>query len=58
MSRPAYLGFPLQILGCEGPKSHDAHRQQGEPRPSVSLGCLRELFTYLDDGRLSLEVVS
>jgi len=57
MSRPTYLGFPVQILGCEGLKLYDARREQGEPHSNVSLGCLREQFSYLDDGRLSLEVV-
>jgi hypothetical protein len=26
MTRPAYLGFPVQVLGREGLKSHDARR--------------------------------
>jgi UV DNA damage endonuclease len=46
--RPAYLGFPVQVLGCDGLKSHDARRWQSEPHLRVSLGYLRDLFAYLD----------
>jgi UV DNA damage endonuclease len=48
VTRPAYLGFPVQILGRAGLKSHDARRWQSGPHLRVSLGYLRELFAYLD----------
>jgi UV DNA damage endonuclease len=47
--RPVYLGFPVQILGRDGLKSHDARRWQSEPHLRVSLGYLRDLFAYLDE---------
>jgi UV DNA damage endonuclease len=43
------LGFPVQILGQEGLKSHDARRWQSKPHLRVSLGYLREVFAYLDE---------
>jgi UV DNA damage endonuclease len=49
MTRPAYLGFAAQVLGRDGLRSHDARRWQSGPRLRVSLGCLRELFAYLDE---------
>ena len=54
MSRPAYLGFPVQVLGREGQKLHDARRWQSESHLRVSLGYLRELFTYLDETDIRL----
>jgi UV DNA damage endonuclease len=49
VTRPAYLGFPVQILGRDGLKSHDARRWQSGPHLRVSLGYLRALFAYLDE---------
>ena len=49
MTRPAYLGFPVQILDRQGLKSHDARRWQSGPHLRVSLGYLRDVFTYLDE---------
>ncbi len=49
MTRPAYLGFPVQILGREGLKSHDTRRWQSKPHLRVSLGYLRDVFAYLDE---------
>jgi UV DNA damage endonuclease len=54
MTRPAYLGFPVQVLGREGLKSHDARRWQSKPHLRVSLGYLRNLFTYLDETDIHL----
>jgi UV DNA damage endonuclease len=48
MTRAAYLGFPVQVLGRDGLKSHDARRWQSGPHLRVSLGYLRDLFAYLD----------
>ena len=47
--RPPHLGFPVQVLGREGIKSHDARRWQSKPHLRTSLGYLRELFAYLDE---------
>jgi len=52
--RPVYLGFPVQILGRDGLKSHDARRWQSEPHLRVSLGYLRDLFAYLDETDIRL----
>lgn len=49
MTRPAYLGFPVQVLGRDGLKSHDARRWQSKPHLRVSLGYLQDLFSYLDE---------
>jgi UV DNA damage endonuclease len=54
MTRPAYLGFPVQILGRNGLKSHDARRWQSGPHLRVSLGYLRDLFAYLDGAGIRL----
>jgi UV DNA damage endonuclease len=54
MTRPAYLGFPVQVLGREGFKSHDARRWQSGPHLRVSLGYLREIFAYLDEADIRL----
>jgi UV DNA damage endonuclease len=52
--RPAYLGFPVQVLGRDGLKSYDARRWQSEPHLRVSLGYLHALFTYLDETGIRL----
>ncbi len=49
MNRPAYLGFPVQVLGRDGLKSHDARRWQSRPHLRISLGYLHDLFAYLDE---------
>ena len=54
MTRPAYLGFPVQVLGRDGLKSHDARRWQSEPHLRVSLGYLHDLFAYLDGAGIRL----
>lgn len=54
MTRPAYLGFPVQILGRDGLKSHDTRRWQSEPHLRVSLGYLRDVFAYLDETGIRL----
>jgi UV DNA damage endonuclease len=52
--RPAYLGFPVQVLGRVGLRSHDARRWQSEPHLRVSLSYLRDLFAYLDETAIRL----
>jgi UV DNA damage endonuclease len=52
--RPAYLGFPVQVLGRDGLKSHDARRWKSKPHLRVSLGYLRDLFAYLDETDIRL----
>lgn len=52
--RSTYLGFPVQVLGRDGLKSHDARRWQSEPHLRVSLGYLRELFAYLEETDIRL----
>jgi UV DNA damage endonuclease len=54
MSRPAYLGFAVQVLGREGLKSHDTRRWQGGPHLRVSLEHLRAVFAYLDETDIRL----
>jgi UV DNA damage endonuclease len=54
IERPAYLGFPVQILGRPGLKSHDSRRWQSKPHLGVSLGYLREVFAYLDANDIRL----
>jgi UV DNA damage endonuclease len=54
MSRPAYLGFAVKVLGREGLKSHDTRRWQSGPHLRVSLEHLREVFTYLDEADIRL----
>lgn len=54
MTRPAYLGFAVQVLGREGLKSHDARRWQSGPHLRVSLEHLRQVFTYLDEAGIRL----
>ncbi len=48
-SRPPHIGFPVQVLGRSGLKSHDTRRWQSDPHLRVSLGYLREVFAYLDE---------
>jgi UV DNA damage endonuclease len=52
--RPAYIGFPVQVLGQEGLKSHDTRRWQSEPHLRVSLRYLRSLYAYLDQADIRL----
>jgi UV DNA damage endonuclease len=47
--RPPRIGFPVQILGRPGLKSHDARRWQSNPHLRVSLQYLRQVFDYLDE---------
>ncbi len=47
--RAPYLGFPVQILGRPGLKSHDTRRWQSKPHLRVSLKYLAEVFAYLDE---------
>jgi len=47
--RPPRIGFPVQILGRPGLKSHDARRWQSNPHLRVSLQYLRQVFAYLDE---------
>ena len=47
--RAPRIGFPVQILGRPGLKSHDARRWQSNPHLRVSLGYLRQVFAYLDE---------
>jgi UV DNA damage endonuclease len=54
VERPPYIGFPVQVLGRPGLKSHDARRWQSKPHLRVSLGYLRTLFTYLDETGIRL----
>jgi UV DNA damage endonuclease len=54
MTRPAYLGFAVQVLGREGLKSHDTRRWQSGPHLRVSLEHLRQVFTYLDETGIRL----
>ena len=54
MTRPAYLGFAVQVLGRKGLKSHDARRWQSGPHLRVSLEHLRQVFTYLDETGIRL----
>ncbi len=49
IQRPPHLGFPVQILGRPGLKSHDARRWQSKPHLRVSLKYLAEVFAYLDE---------
>jgi UV DNA damage endonuclease len=47
--RPPHIGFPVQVLGRPGLKSHDARRWQSNPHLRVSLQYLRQVFAYLDE---------
>ena len=41
------FGFAVKVLGQEGLKSNDTRRWQSGPHLSVTLGYLREIFSYL-----------
>lgn len=58
MTRPAYLGFAVKVLGREGLKSHDTRRWQSGPHLRVSLERLREVFAYLDETDIRLYRIS
>jgi UV DNA damage endonuclease len=45
---PPRVGFPVQVLGRPGLKSHDSRRWQSGPHLRVSLDRLRRIFAYLD----------
>jgi UV DNA damage endonuclease len=47
--RAPKLGFPVQVLGREGLKSHDARRWHSGPHLRVSLVHLRGVLAYLDE---------
>ena len=42
------LGFPVNILGRAGLRSHDRRRWQNQPHLSISLAYLRDILLYLD----------
>lgn len=48
MPTPRRLGFPVKVLGRSGLKSNDTRRWQSNPHLRVSLGYLRDIFTYLE----------
>lgn len=52
--RPARVGFPVQVLGQPGLKSHDTRRWQSSPHLRVSLDHLRKVFAYLDEHDIRL----
>jgi UV DNA damage endonuclease len=45
---PLRLGFAVKVLGAPDLKSNDARRHQSQPHLRVSLGYLREIFSYLE----------
>lgn len=52
--RSPYLGFPVQVLGRDGVKSHDGRRWTSDPHLSLSLSYLRVLFAYLSETDIRL----
>jgi UV DNA damage endonuclease len=46
--RPPHIGFPVQIVGRPGLKSHDNRRWRSNPHLRVSLEYLGQVFDYLD----------
>jgi len=46
------LGFPVQVLGVTGLKSHDTRRWKKGPHLSVSLAYLRDILGYLQQQKI------
>lgn len=43
------IGFAVKVVGRVGLRSHDTRRWQSQPHLRVSLACLEQIFTYLND---------
>jgi UV DNA damage endonuclease len=50
---PIRLGFPVNVLGVAGLRSHDSRRWQNQPHLSVSLAYLRDVFAYLHSRQIT-----
>ena len=55
---PNRLGFAVKVLGRGGLRDHDGRRWRSEPHLRVSLGYLREIFSYLTEGGIRMYRIS